>query len=221
MWRGEQQRAVVKRGTLHCRVAGIASCQETERVLRRQQATVGLDRCRPAEARPARHWGAGAVLLGDTAGRPGREARGDGGEAGSGGSGTRCAGLGPPGTSSRVSTWVARPDLGTGSMAPSPSWSHLWCPGGFCSLAFIGPSPSFSFWLCSECHGPQRTGQNHPCLHRAWKETFGPRHPEEAGRVSWRRQPEERALGLHRRWWGGTCSVNCDTRDFGQLLASA
>ena len=148
-------------------------------------------------------------------------ARGHGGEAGSGGSGTRCAGLGPPGTSSRVSTWVARPDLGTGSMAPSPSWSHLWCPGGFCSLAFIGPSPSFSFWLCAECHGPQRTGQNHPCLHRAWKETFGPRHPEEAGRVSWRRQPEERALGLHRRWWGGTCSVNCDTRDFGQLLASA
>ena len=67
---------MVKRGTLHCRVAGIASCQETERVLRRQQATVGLDRCRPAEARPARHWGAGAVLLGDTAGRPGREAQG-------------------------------------------------------------------------------------------------------------------------------------------------
>ena len=96
-WRGEWQRAVVKRGALCCRVAPIASCQDTERVLKRHQATVGLDRCRPAEAGAARHRGAGAALLGDTAGRPGQEAQGDGGEAGSGGQGLAMLGLGPRG----------------------------------------------------------------------------------------------------------------------------
>lgn len=39
----------------------------------------------------------------------------------------------------------AGPGLGAGGVAPSPSWSHLWRPGRFCSFSFIGPSPSFSF----------------------------------------------------------------------------
>lgn len=135
--------------------------------------------------------------------------------------GSPCRGLGLQGRATgRLHQWPGL-GLGAGSVAPSPSKSHLWCPGGFCSLVFIGPSPSFAFRLCAECHGPQRARQNRSCPHWAWKDTFGPRHPDEAGRASWRRWPEEGALGLHGEWWAGTCSVNCDTQGFRELLASA